>query len=58
MFKALGLARIPRLVIAGDKNWCSWETAILGNKGPKFSYSVQLRHKVFSLIARLLQEHS
>ena len=23
MFKALGLAWIPRLLNAGDKNWCS-----------------------------------
>ena len=23
MFEALGLARIPRLLNAGDKNWCS-----------------------------------
>lgn len=55
MFKALRLAWIPRLLNAGDKNWCSVPNHYFRKKGGlKFSSKMQLRHKVLPSIASLL----
>ena len=58
IFKALGLAWIPRLLNAGDKNWCSVPNYYFRKQGGyKFSFKMQLWHKVFSLLVSFLQEH-
>ena len=57
MFKALGLAWIPRLLNAGDKNWCSLPNHYFRKLGG-LNFLLKCNYdKVFSSVASFLQEH-